>query len=529
MEAAPVSAEPETLETSEPVGITRSDISSKLNTILDVMRSQGLQSRYLKEISWMLCLRGITINDQNEEVFADDEGRPAYVHLPAGYGRRWDEIMAEVNADNATQVIEKALRSIRGQGKGTESNKYDEDGNLIATMTPVEQRKKMGRVSTLFRNIGDAAIKNDAAMFNVLKLIDSIPMGSSEDDRILGQIYEDILARSMGNSKDLGEFFTPRHIIGAMMEVLNPKIGESVLDPFAGSGGMLTAAYQYMMSQDTTGHSLEDLEAQRRKFWGQELAPESHLTGQMNLILSGIDDYRFVNANTFERPMDEVRRKGFLGGEKPDVVAANPPYGGMPPGATEVSDNFAYPTNEMSVLGLQYVMNVLKRGGRAAVVMPSSILSTVGTKAFVEVRRELLTQYNLEAVLRLPGGVFAPYTNVSTCILFFRNEGSGSASWKDNVWFYDLEDDGFDFGVNRNPIEANDLPDFMARFAERSEGPKSWLVAKSEVDTKTWSLDFRNPNKPVDEVMSVADATEQFNLARLALNEALSALDEVVN
>jgi len=289
----------------------------------------------------------------------------------------------------------------------------------------------------------------------------------------------------MGNAgRNGGEYYTPRPLIRAMIEVIDPQIGETIYDPAVGSAGFLCEAFDYMRAKPNL--STSDLETlQTSTFYGKEKKSLAYVIGIMNMVLHGIEAPNIIHKNTLTEEVVNIQEK-----DRRDIILANPPFGGKE--RAEVQENFPIKTGETAFLFLQHFIKSLKAGGRAAIVIKNTFLSNADNAA-IAVRKELLEACNLYAVLDLPGGTFQG-AGVKTVVLFFKK---GEPTRK--AWFYQL-DPGRNLGKT-NPLNDKDMAEFvtLAKAAANGKGEeteKSWNIKIADVDAETADLSVKNPNTP---------------------------------
>jgi type I restriction enzyme M protein len=301
------------------------------------------------------------------------------------------------------------------------------------------------------------------------------------DKHELSHLYEAKL-RNMGNAgRNGGEYYTPRPLIRAMIEVIKPTIGERIYDGACGSAGFLCEAYEYL-TRDREKLSTKDLRfLQEKAFTGKEKKSLAFVIGIMNMIFHGIEPQHInlIHTNTLTENTRDVQEK-----DRFDIVLANPPFGGKE--RPEIQHNFDIRTGETAFLFLQHFIKSLKAGGRAAIVIKNTFLSNTDN-ASVALRKELLENCNLFTVLDMPGGTFQG-AGVKTVVLFFEK---GAPTRK--IWFYKL-DPGRNLGKT-NPLNDDDLEDFVARQANLEETENSWLFDVKDVDKAAYDLSGTNPNK----------------------------------
>jgi len=285
-----------------------------------------------------------------------------------------------------------------------------------------------------------------------------------------GDLYEVLLSEIATAGKN-GQFRTPRHLIQAIVEVVDPKLGEEVCDPSCGTGGFLLGAWQHILKTHSTPasrwtddngfeHGLGDrltderqwAALRERTFYGFDFDSTMVRIGLMNLLLHGIDHPNLRYADTLGKRFEE--------GDRYDVVLANPPFkGSIDKG--DISERLRLPTKKTELLFVERILDLLRVGGRAGVIVPDGVLFG-SSKAHRALREKLLDEAELQAVISLPGGVFKPYAGVSTAVLVFVKGGT-----TERVWFYDLTNDGYSLDDKRERVEGSDLPDLLARWQAR--------------------------------------------------------------
>jgi type I restriction enzyme M protein len=310
---------------------------------------------------------------------------------------------------------------------------------------------------------------------------DGLRLRSQAETHELSMLYEEKIKR-MGNAGlNGGEYYTPRPLIRAIVQVVNPQIGESVYDPAVGSAGFLCEAFEFMRKGGATGAELStaDLDAlQTRTFTGKEKKSLAYVIAIMNMILHGIEAPKVLHTNTLTENLSDVQER-----DRFDVILANPPFGGSE--RKEVQQNFEIRSGETAFLFLQHFIRLLRAGGRAGVVIKNTFLSNTDN-ASVALRQKLLTDCNLHTVLDCPGGTFQG-AGVKTVVLFFEK---GAPTRK--VWFYQL-DPGRNLGKT-NPLNDRDLAEFVTLQKTFADSPKSWSVAADSIDPESWDLSVKNPN-----------------------------------
>jgi len=307
--------------------------------------------------------------------------------------------------------------------------------------------------------------------------MDGLRFRSQQEKHELSHLYEAKI-KNMGNAgRNGGKYYTPRPLIRAMIQVIRPKIGERIYDGAVGSAGFLCEAHDYLRQGELTTRQLKKL--QSKTFYGKEKKPLAYVIAIMNMILHGIDAPNITHTNTLAENLADVQER-----DRYDVILANPPFGGKE--RKEVQQNFPIKTGETAFLFLQHFIKHLKAGGRGAVVIKNTFLSN-SDNAAKALRKELLESCNLHTVLDCPGKTFLG-AGVKTVVLFFEK---GAPTRK--VWYYQL-DPGRSLGKT-NALNDNDLKEFVALQASFAGSDKSWSIDAADIDTETFDLSVKNPNK----------------------------------
>lgn len=329
-------------------------------------------------------------------------------------------------------------------------------------------------------------IQSGRNLREVIDIIDNLQFQTQDELDQLSALYEDRL-KLMGGAGRSGEFYTPRPLIQAMVQAVQPVLGKTIYDGAAGSAGFLTESYAYLRSKVKTASELSYLK--QHTFYGKNKKPEPYLLGTMNMILHGIESPNMIHANTLSEDTRDIQEK-----DRYDYILANPPFGGSE--HPEVQRNFKIRTRETANLFLQHFMKKLRTGGEAAVVIKNTFLTNEPTGATGKIRRELLQGFNLHTILDLPGGVFSATgsTGVKTVVLFFR-KGEPTRE----IWYYQLNP-GRSLGKT-NPLNIHDFDDFLAKFKTRETSEQSWTVGAEDLDQDTYDLGVKNPHEPETEAL----------------------------
>jgi len=340
--------------------------------------------------------------------------------------------------------------------------------------SPATLEYKVGEIFSEVKN----RIQSGYNLREILDLVDGLKFQTAEELHEMSFLYENKI-KNMGNAgRNGGEYYTPRPLIKAIIEVVGPKVGQTIYDGAAGSAGFLCEAFTYLLqSKKLTSEDIETL--QTKTFFGKEKKSLAYVVGIMNMILHGIDAPNIVHTNTLGENISDIQDT-----DRFDVVLANPPFGGKE--RKEVQQNFPIKTGETAYLFLQHFMKVLRAGGSAGIVIKNTFLSGVDN-ASISLRRELLESHNLYAILDCPTGTFQG-AGVKTVVLFFRK----GEPTKD-IWYYQLNV-GRNLGKT-NPLNDSDLAEFVAFSKSKQLSNNSWIVNVDDVDKATWDLSVKNPNR----------------------------------
>ena len=425
---------------------------------------------YTEQTSWLLFLKYLDDLEQDKSTEAALEGKK-YTHiLDEPY--RWESWAAPKGKDGKLDH-NKALT-------GDDLRDFV-NGKLFPYLLSFKQ--KASGPNTIEYKIGEifGEIKNKIQsgynLREIIDYIDELHFRSQTEKHELSHLYEAKI-KNMGNAgRNGGEYYTPRPLIRAIVQVVKPKIGEKIYDGAVGSAGFLCESFDYLSAKP--GLTTKDAKTlQERTFYGKEKKSLAYVIAIMNMILHGIDAPNIIHTNTLTENLADIQEK-----DRVDVVMANPPSGGKE--RKEVQQNFPIRTGETAFLFLQHFIKMLKAGGRGGVVIKNTFLSNTDN-ASVSLRKLLLESCNLYTVLDCPGGTFLG-AGVHTVVLFFEK---GSPTRK--IWFYQL-DLGRNLGKT-NPLNDEDLAEFVKLQKTFADSPKSWSVDAKTIDKETFDLSVKNPN-----------------------------------
>jgi len=348
-----------------------------------------------------------------------------------------------------------------------------------SAVSPDTLEYKIGEIFSELKN----KVHSGYNLREILNIIDGLRFRSKEEKHEMSHLYESKIA-NMGNAgRNGGEYYTPRSLIRTIVKVVDPHIGNRIYDGAVGSAGFLVESFEHLKGGKNL--STKDMEVlQRHTLYGKEKKGLAYIIGTMNMILHGIEAPNIVHTNTLAENLSDIQEK-----DRYDIILANPPFGGKE--RAEVQQNFPIKTGETAFLFLQHFIKILKAGGRAGVVIKNTFLSNTDN-ASVALRKQLLTNCNLHTVLDMPGGTFTG-AGVKTVVLFF---DKGTSTKK--VWFYQLN---LDRNLGKtNPLSEADLAEFVELQKTKADSDNSWSVDIADVDTSTFDLSVKNPNRN-DEVV----------------------------
>lgn len=287
------------------------------------------------------------------------------------------------------------------------------------------------------------------------------------ESEIKGDAFEYFL-KELASGNDLGEYFTPRHIVKLMTNIVNPKYGQTVYDPCCGTGGFLIEAFRHIKRSCDTDHKEIMKKLTENTIYGVELT-DTYKIAKMNMIIIGDGHNNIVQGDSLA---PKAKRDNSC-----EVILTNPPYSQQ----TDFGEHFPIPAKQADPIFLQHIILSLKKGGSAAVIVPEGLLFRGGV--FEQVRKYLLENCDLKTIISLPLGVFLPYTDVKTDVIVFEK---GKPTKK--VWFYEISNDGFELNKNRRPIKGSDIPDLLEKWEEKPESEKSWWVDIAKIEKQGFSL-----------------------------------------
>jgi type I restriction enzyme M protein len=458
---------------TEQVPLTaKAQLSAAIKRARDIMRKDaGLNGDLdrIPQLSWIMFLKCFDDMEQRREV-TEKKYRPA---IESPY--RWRDWAADPNRGLTGEALLKFvtdelfpyLRGLVGTGAG------DTRDVLAAVFKETFNRMLSGYL-----------------LRDIVNLVNRINFNSSDDIHTLGHLYESMLREMRDAAGDSGEFYTPRPVIRFIVQQVDPHLGETVLDPAVGTGGFLVESYEHLKEQVKSVENRRRL--QEESIFGIEKKPMPYLLGMMNLLLHGLDRPNLVRDNALSHPLTQITDSA-----RYNAIMTNPPFGGEE--EKGIQDNFpeATRTSETALLFLQFIMRSLKRGGRCGMVVPNGVLFGDGICA--RIKKDLLENFNLHTIVRLPNGVFAPYTSIPTNLIFFDRTGPTK-----EIWYYEHPlPEGRKQYTKTYALQFEEFAPCQAWWSNRHENNRAWKVRVEDVikhdgagNVLSINLDLKNPNGP---------------------------------
>ena len=436
------------------------NVSNLVKTIQDIMRKDAGtygDAQRLEQLGWMFFLKIFDDREKELELLRDNHKSPLPKHLRwSNWASDAEGITGDALLDFINNTLLPKLKALTGGAD-----------------------KIAGLIRMAFEDANNY-MKNGTLMRQVINKINGIDFNASDDRHMFGDIYEKLL-KDLQSAGNAGEFYTPRAVTQFIVDQVNPRLGETILDPACGTGGFLTCAIEHLRKQAKTE---ADERTIQECFAGIEKKHLPHILCLTNLLLHGIDVPSNVrHDNTLAHPLRDWGPK-----ERVDVIVTNPPFGGMEEDGIESNFPATFRTRETADLFLVLIMHLLKDGGRAAVVLPDGSLFGEGIKT--RIKEKLLTECDLHTIVRLPNSVFRPYASIGTNLLFFE-KGRPTKE----TWFYEHRVPATQKAYNKtNPIRFEEFAPEIAWWGKRGETEVAWRVSAADLQARNYNLDVKNPH-----------------------------------
>jgi type I restriction enzyme M protein len=436
-------------------------VSTTVKTIQDIMRKDaGVDgdAQRINQLVWMFFLKIFDDRESEKEMLEDNYRSPIPEDLR---WRNWAANPEGITGDSLADFINDLFKRLK-------------------SLTSPDPRAQL--VRHVFEEANNY-MKSGTLMRQVINKINEVDFNRKNDLHLFGDIYEQVL-RDLQSAGNAGEFYTPRAVTQFMVEMTDPKLGERVLDPACGTGGFLTNTIEHVRRNYV--HSVEDEQILQSSIRGVEKKQLPYFLCVTNLMLHGIDTPNQVSHdNTLARPYRDYQPE-----DRVDVIVTNPPFGGMEEDGIEKNFPKAYSTRETADLFLVLITHLLRQDGRGAIVLPDGTLFGEGIKT--RIKEKLLTECNLHTIVRLPNGVFAPYTGIKTNLLFF-TKGQQTKE----VWYYEHPYPSGVKSYNKTkPIRIEEFEAEKAWWTNRVENERAWRVHLDDIAANNFNLDIKNPHAP---------------------------------
>ena len=486
-------------------GMITGELRGKIDRVWDLFWSGGISNplEVIEQLTYLLFIRRLDELQTQAERKARITGRgiedPRF--LPGQEHLRWQNFKQEPPQEMYRTVAEEVFPFLQTLGQ-----------------------MPNGEESTYSVHMRDArfTVPSPSLLARVVDLLDEIPMDNRDTN---GDLYEYLLSK-LATSGTNGQFRTPRHIIETMVRLMEPTPEDTIIDPACGTAGFLVAASEYLREEHPEAFRDERLRHHfhHGMFHGYDFDSTMLRIGSMNMLLHGVESPDIQYRDSLSQGAAEDQHTFSL-------ILANPPFAGsLDYESTSAELQRMVKTKKTELLFLALFLRLLKPGGRAAVIVPDGVLFG-STKAHRTLRRALVEEQKLDAVVKLPSGVFKPYAGVSTAILLFTKTDSGGT---DDVWFYDVRADGFSLDDKRSPVTENDLPDLIKRWGERTTAERergrteqSFLVPKQEIVDQDYDLSLNRYKEIEVQEEEHRDPLEIIAEIRALEQEIAAGLDEL--
>lgn len=434
--------------------------TSIIRSIRNIMRKdEGLDgdAQRISQMVWMLFMKIFADKEEEWKISRKEYKSPIPERL------KWQNWAADAKGLTGTELIQFINEELFPVLKTIEPTDTDQSVIIKSVFNDTYNYMKSGN---LFRQVINEINKIDFSKNN-------------RDRHVFNDIYESIL-KELQSAKSSGEYYTPRAVTQFMVDMINPQIGESILDPACGTGGFLTCSLENLSKLKDFDETSIIIQNSIR---GVEKKPLPHLLCTTNLILHGIEKPAITKGNLLSYQYESWKSKDLV-----DIVLSNPPFGGLEEDGIEKNFPEKFRTKETADLFLALIIKILNKDGRAAVVLPDGSLFGDGTKT--KIKEELLTKCNLHTIVRLPNGVFNPYTGIKTNLLFF---DKGKATKE--IWYYEMPyPEGIKNFSSSRPIDIEHFNEIKNWWNKRKENEYSWKVSLQEIRKRNYNLDIKNSN-----------------------------------
>jgi type I restriction enzyme M protein len=494
--------------------MTLANLKSRIDRITDILRrDDGISGamHYTEQISWILFLKYLHDYEERKAQDALLDGKQYKYIIDTKF--RWD---------TWAYPLKDGVYDIKGAMGGEDLIEFIDDKlfpylqDFKANIEEVKTVKyKIGAVFEFINN----RIASGHTLREIIENIADLDFQSQEDLFELSVIYENLLKGMGSDGGNSGEFYTPRPVIKAMVDVMQPEVGErkpykTIYDGAVGSSGFLIQAYDYLMKDKNKYSTTKLKHIKEEMFFGNEKTPLAYVMGVMNMILHGIESPNIYKLNTLTQNIRDFQEK-----DRHNYILANPPFGGKE--KKTLYQKFPIQSSATELLFMQHFMKKLAKGGKASIVIPEGVLFQTNN-AFTAVKEDLLENFNLHTILSLPAGVFLPYSGVKTDVIFFDRKGGTS-----DIWYYEIN---LDRKLTKNkPIEFAHLEEFVKLYKKRSTTENSWKVKVKDIIENNYDLSAKSPAK-IKEVVHKAptEIIAELKSNDKEINSLLTDIDKLI-
>src|SRR2546428_1129597 len=473
-------------KTTQPL-TTAQQLGSIIKSARDIMRKDkgpGMDTDLgrLPLLTWIMFLKFLDDMELIRETDAKLAGKRFRPAIEPPY--RWRDWAAKPDGITGDEILAFVNNE---EARGPDGQKGPGLFAYLQSLQGTNGGDRQDIIAKVFRELS-CPMRSGYLLRDVLNRINNIHFISRDELFTLGTLYETMLREMRDAAGQNGEFYTPRPVVRFMVAVTDPRLGETVLDPACGTGGFLVESFLHLEKQCKTVQQREVL--QTKSLFGGEAKPLPYLLAQMNLLLHSLESPQIDPGNSLRFPLKEIGDK-----DRVDIILTNPPFGGEE--ERGILSNFPEDkqTSETALLYLQLIMRKIRRQpkpGRAAVVVPNGTLFGDGICA--RIKEELLKEFNLHTIVRLPNGVFAPYTSIPTNLLFFDRSGLTK-----DIWYYEHPlSEGRKNYTKTQPIQFEEFSDCVAWWKDRKENERAWKVSAADILANNCNLDIKNPRGNLD-------------------------------
>ncbi|NLK43942.1 MAG: N-6 DNA methylase [Tissierellia bacterium] len=473
-------------------------LSAIIKAVQDIMRQDaGVDgdAQRISQLVWMVFLKVFDAKEEEWELM-DDDYTPI---IPEGL--RWRDWAADDEGITGDELLDFVNNKLFKELKEME---LDESSNPKAFI-----------VKGVFEDSYNY-MKSGTLMRQVINKLNEIDFTTQKDRHLFNDIYESIL-RDLQSAGNAGEYYTPRAVTQFMVDMVNPQLGEKVLDFACGTGGFLVCALEHLKKQVK---NIEDEKTLQETILGIEKKPLPYMLAVTNLILHDIDVPKIRHDNSLTRNVRDYKPI-----DKVDIIVTNPPFGGIEEDGILVNFPQQFQTKETADLFMVLLMYLLKDNGRAAIVLPDGFLFGEGVKTTIKER--LLEEFNLHTIVRLPKGVFSPYTDINTNLLFLEKGKSTKEIW----YFEHPLPEGYKNYTKTKPIRIEEFELEKQWWNNRKENEYAWKVSIEEIKSRNYNLDIKNPNNQSDNDVnkSPKEIIEKFYVSYQKVIESMKLLEKEIN